>query len=110
MRWRVSDLASTRGGAALGGWFGGGEGVGEGADVGLVADHGLELADGVLFCLLCCCSSPVFCGLSLVVGGLRHVARLCSVLVMSFAISSMWSISSCTLPVNCPVTYLTTGK
>ena len=97
MRWRVSDLASTRGGA----WFGGG---GERADVGLLADHGLELADGVLFRLLGLLGPCLFC---LVVGGLCHVSRLCWVLVMSLAILS---ISSRTLPVNCGLTYLTTGK
>ena len=99
MRWRVSDLASG-GCGGLGGGGGGGFGVGGRAEVRLVADHGLELADGVLFCL-----DGV--GPGLVVGGLGHVSWLCGVLVMSLAILS---ISSCTLPGICPFTYLTTGK
>ena len=102
MRWRVSDLASTRGGTAwrLAGLAVGAVWVGGRADVGLIADHGLELADGVLFLLY-------LVGPGLVVGGLCHVSWLCGVLVMSLAILS---ISSCTLPVICPITYLTTGK
>ena len=94
-------LGVDQGRDGFGGWAGGGGGgVGERADVGLLADHGLELADGVFFLLY-------LVGPGLVVGGLCHVSWLCGVLVMSLAILF---ISSCTLPVNCPVTYLTTGK
>ena len=99
MRWRVSDLGSGWGVGVAVAWRrgggGGGFGVGGRAEVRLVADHGLELTDGVLFCL-------EGVGPGLVVGDLRHESRLWGVFVLSILL--------CTLPGICAHTYLTTGK
>ena len=85
-----------RGAGVVGGGGGGGQ-VGERADVRLLPDHGLELADGVFVC-------QILLGPRLVIGGLGHESWLCGVLVFWLA------MLFCTLPVNCPPTYLTTGK